>query len=110
MRPNMEVEMFIKWPEVSVALGIITKECMEESCILIGNPMYGHVDAVLLWMILLAKYLVNKCNLKRSKSNSCIFLRKYDKGNLELVMSVHVDDVFMADKTKTLKNIKEKMN
>ena len=44
------------------------------------------------------KYLVNECNLKRSKADSCILFRKYEKGKLEIVMSVHMDDVFMAGK------------
>ena len=35
------------------------------------------------------------------------FFMKYEKGELELVMSVHVDNVFMAGKPKTLKDIKE---
>ena len=37
----------------------------------------------------------------------CIFFWENEKGKLELVMSVHVDDVFMADKPETLKSIKE---
>ena len=65
-----------------------------------------NVDAAILCPILLAKYLVNKCNLKRSKADSYIFLRKDEKGKLELVMSVHVDDVFVAGNMETLKNIK----
>ena len=71
--------------------------------------MYGNVDAELLWIRLLGKYLVNECNLKRSKADSCIFFRKYEKGKLELVISVHVYDVFMAGKPETLKLIKEKI-
>ena len=72
--------------------------------------MYRNVDAVPLWIRLLAKYLVNKCNIKSSKGDSCILFRKDEKGKLELVMSVHVDDVFMAGKPETLKFIKEKFN
>ena len=32
--------------------------------------MYGNVGAALLWLRLLDKYLVNKCNLKRRKADS----------------------------------------
>ena len=35
------------------------------------------------------------------------FFRKYGKGKLELVMSVHVDDIYMAGKPEKLKVIKE---
>ena len=44
---NMPVEMLIECPESIVDLGIITKE-------------FGNVDAALLWLILLAKYLIKK--------------------------------------------------
>ena len=60
--------------------------------------MYGNVDAALLWLRLLAEYLVNECNLKMSKADSCISYRKDEKWKLELVMSVHVDNLFMAGK------------
>ena len=42
------------------------------------------------------------------------FFRKYEKGKLEIVTSVHVYDIFMAGNPETLKiikeNIKEKFN
>ena len=69
--------------------------------------MYRNGDAALIWIRLLYKYLVNECSLNRSKAYSCIFFWKDEKGKLELVMSVHVDDIFMADKLETLKVIKE---
>ena len=74
--------MYIEWPEVIVDLGIITKDFLEEYCILLGKSMYGDVDAALLWLRLLAKYLFNECNLKRSKADPCIFFRKYEKWRL----------------------------
>ena len=58
--------------------------------------MYENVDSELLWLKLLANYLVNECNLKRIKADSFILFRKYEKEKLELVMSVHVDGVFVA--------------
>ena len=57
--PNTEVDMYIEWPEGILYLGIITKEFLEEYCILLGNLMYGNVDAAILWIRLLANYLVN---------------------------------------------------
>ena len=69
--------------------------------------MYGNVDADLLWLILLAKYLINICYLKIIKSNSFVFHKKDDNGKLELVILVHVDDVFVTGKPETLKKIKE---
>ena len=71
----MEVKIYIEWPEGIVDLGIISKEFLGEYCILLGKSMYGNFDAVLLRLRLLADYLVNKCNLKRSKADSCIFFQ-----------------------------------
>ena len=89
-------------------LGIISEEFLREYCILLGKSMYENVDSELLWLKLLAKYLVNECNLKSIKADSFILFRKDEKGKLELVMSVHVDGVFVAGKPETLKVIKEK--
>ena len=92
----------------------MTNKFLEEYCIFIVKSMYKNIDAALLRIRLMAKYLVNKCNLKRSTADSCILFGKYEEGKLELVMSVHVDNVFMAGKPKTIKyikeNIKEKFN
>ena len=70
LHTNIPVDMFIKWPEGIVGLVIIMNEFLEEYCILIGKSMYGNVDADLLWLILLSKYLINECNPKRSKAES----------------------------------------
>ena len=102
--------MYIEWPEGILDLGIISKEFLREYCILLGKLMYGNVDSAILWLILLAKYLVNECNLRMSKAESCILFRKYEKNNLKLVMSVHVDDVSMAVNPEVLNIIKEKIN
>ena len=68
--------------------------------------MYGNVDAELLWLRLLAKYLVEEYNLKRSKAYSSVFFTNDKKGMLELVMLVHVEDVFMSGRLETLKKNK----
>ena len=57
---NMEVNMYIEWPEGIVDLGITSEEFLREYCILLGKLMYGNVHAALLWLRLLEKYLVNK--------------------------------------------------
>ena len=51
---------------------------MEEYFILILKLMYGNVDASILWLRLIAKYLMNKFNFKMSKYDSCNFFKKND--------------------------------
>ena len=109
LHPNMEVEIYIECIEGIVYLGIISKEFLKEYYILLGKLIYGKVDSALLWLRMMEQYLVNECNVKRSKADSCIFFRKYEKRKLELVMPVHVNNVFMAGKPETLKGIKEKI-
>ena len=76
--------------------------------------MYRHVDTDLLWLRLLAKYLIHEYNLKRSKADSCIFDKKDNKGKLELMIPVHVNNVIISGNPETLKNsqgkIKLKLN
>ena len=43
-------------------------------------------------------------------ADSCIFFSKVGKGKLKLVMSVRVDNVFMAVNMETLKKFEEKIN
>ena len=69
MHPYIPVEMFIEWPEGIVDLVIITKEFIEEYCILLGESIYGNVDAALLWLRLLDKYLIKECDMKRIQAD-----------------------------------------
>ena len=69
--------------------------------------MYGNVYAALLCLRLLVKYLFRECNIKRSKADYYIFFRKYEKGNVELIMSVHMNYVFVAGNLEVSKYIKE---
>ena len=57
--------------------------------------MYGNVDVALLWLMLSGKYLIKQCDMTISEVDSCIFYKKDGKGKLDIVMSVHIGDVFM---------------
>ena len=59
LNSDMPVEMFIEWPEGVLDLGIIVKEFLEEYCTIQEESMYSNLDADILWLILLAKYLIN---------------------------------------------------
>ena len=62
LHPDMPVDMFIEWPEGIVDLVITAKAFLEEYCILLGKLVYGNLDAVLLWLILISKYLIKNAN------------------------------------------------
>ena len=60
IHPDIPFDMFIEWPGDIVDLGITAKEFLEQYCILLENSMYGNVDADILWLRLLAKYLIKE--------------------------------------------------
>ena len=47
--------------------------------------------------------------MKISKAYSCILYVKNDDGELEFMISIHVDDMFMAERPGKLKKTKEMM-
>ena len=48
--------------------------------------------------------------MTRRRTDYCISYQKYDDTKLELVVSVYVDNVFMAGRPQTLEKIKEMVN
>ena len=69
--------------------------------------MYRNLDAALLWLRLLAKYLIKDCDMKISQSDLCILFNKYHQAKLELIMSVHVYDIFMTGRKDNFKKLKD---
>ena len=67
--------------------------------------MYGNVDAALLWLIILDKYLIKECNMTRIQAEYLILYNKDDGGKLDVVMSINVDCILMTGRLETLENI-----
>ena len=72
--------------------------------------MYGTTYEDLLWLRLLAKYLIQEINMPISKSYYWIFYKKDQDGKLELGIPIHIDDVFMSGIPETLEKIKKMIN
>ena len=64
--------------------------------------MYGNVDAAILWFILLSKWVIKECDIKIIQAESYIFYNKYDSRKLELMMSIHVENVLVEGSSETL--------
>ena len=56
---------------------------------------------------MLAKYVINKCSMTRIQEDSCIFYKKDDEEKLDIVVDVHIDNVFMLQKLETLEKLNE---
>ena len=69
--------------------------------------MYENVDVAILLLDRLSKYLIKICFLTKIQSELCILYRKHNRGKLELMMSVYIDEMFMAGKLDNLEKQKE---
>ena len=69
--------------------------------------MYVNVDAIIFWLRLLSKYLIEKWDTTRIRADLCIFYNKDDKKKLDLVISARVDYLFTAVKLVILKKLKD---
>ena len=49
LNAELEIPMYLEWPEEMVELGFITKEQHQKQCIKFIRSMYGNVDAALRW-------------------------------------------------------------
>ena len=87
-------ETFIEWPDGSVEIGFVDEQTVQEYCILLVNSMYGTVDAAILWMKDIGKYL-KKIGMTESKADPCIFYL-HQEGKLVLVVAVNVNDTLLA--------------
>ena len=100
----------MEWPEGIVELGFMTQEEADSTCAMLNMAMYGQVDAALLWLRTFGSYLEEKCDMKQSKADPCIFYRKdKETGELMLILSVHVDDVIVAGKSEYVEELKTKV-
>ena len=69
--------------------------------------MYAKVDVAILLLYLLSKYLIKICFLTKIHSELCILYKKHNRRKLELMMSIYIDEMFMAGKLENLEKRKE---
>ena len=69
--------------------------------------MFGNMETDLFWLRLLDKCLTKECSMTSSKAYFFIFYKKDDYGKLELVVSIHEDNLFMAGRLETLEKCEE---
>ena len=62
--------------------------------------MYGNIDAALLYFIRFKEYAISKngLDIKRSKSDPCLFYKKNELGRTVGVIVVYVDDCCLRER------------
>ena len=106
LEAEIDQEVFIEWPPGSVELGLCTESEYETYCIMLGRSMYGNVDAALRWSKTLESHLVNVMMMKQSLVDPCLYFWKDTEGQLILVVVIHVDDIALGGKKKTIEKFK----
>jgi hypothetical protein len=93
-RINKEYEQAAKDP---------TRWCLE-----LLKAAYGLKDAPLLWFLCISDYL-RSLGMKSSAHDSCLFMKIDSQGQLELLMSLHVDDTLLTGLTSSCIWLKDKL-
>ncbi len=111
LNADLDRPMYVEWPEGMVELGFMTQEEVEKYCIQLDRAMYGNVDAPIRWMRTFSKH-PKSIGMIQSKTDPCIFYKLDEKGELEIMMAVHVDDTVITGTRKSVdwcyKKIQEK--
>ena len=99
LNAELEIPMYLEWPDDMKKLGFITEEGEKTKCIKLIRSMYGNVDAALRWMKAFVKLCVSdKIGCQQSAIDPCLLYKMNEKGELILLIAVYVDDVLIAGK------------
>jgi hypothetical protein len=99
LNAELDKPMYVEWPEGIVELGFLTEKELEKYCIQLDRAMYGNVDAPLQWMRTFSKYLKEN-GMTQSKVDPCLFYSKNANGEMDLLLTLFVDDTLVAGKRK----------
>ena len=86
----------MEWLPGMVELGQIDHEEMKSNCLQLNKNIYGMVDAVLIFYKAYSVQLMKSMGMTQSKADACMFTRQDETGKTILIMSSHVDDIFVA--------------
>ena len=99
LNAELEIPMYLEWPDEMQRLGFISEEEQRTKCIKLIRSMYGNVDAALRWMKAFVKLCVSdEIGCEQSAVDPCLLFKRNKKGELILLIAVYVDDVLIAGK------------
>ena len=94
LEPSMDKEMYIEPHPAMVSCGFMTEAQRKETAILLLKSMYGNVDAAIKFFKELVKHVTDEkgMNMKQSLADPCVFYRLDKNTELDLLVTVTVDD------------------
>jgi len=99
--------MFVEWLPGMTELGFLSQEDAKDYvCMLIGG-MCGNVQAALAFFVEYKNHLIKRMKLEQSLTDPCVFFKKDNEGNLELMALTHVDDTLIAENEEEIENFKK---
>lgn len=63
------------------------------------RALYGLKQASLVWYTKLSKALMQQLGFERLMADACVFIRRNENGDIEIILSIHVDDMTISAKT-----------
>lgn len=107
LNAELEIPMYLEWPDEMRRLGFISEEEEKTKCIKLIRSMYGNVDAALRWMKAFVKLCISEeIGCEQSAVDPCLLFKKDEKGNLILLIAVYVDDVLIAGRKEDVDEFK----
>ena len=92
LNAELEIPMYLEWPEQMKNLGFITEEEEKTKCIKLVRSMYGDADAALRWMKAFVKACTSKeIGCKQSEVDPCLLFKHDEYGELKLLITIYVD-------------------
>ena len=107
---EMDMDMYIEWPEGMLELGFITQEEHNGYCIKLEKSMYGNVDAALKYFKVYSKYLREEMKMIQSETDPCIFFIKNEQSETELIAAIYVDDTMLVGTNEKIEWFKRSIN
>jgi hypothetical protein len=77
---------------------ILPKRIFSDTIVRVKNSLYGEKQAAYLWYKSLSEILINlNCNCLIS--DQCIFIRKDNRGEIDMIILIFVDDILIGSRT-----------
>jgi hypothetical protein len=68
------------------------------------NSLYGEKQAAFIWYQTLAKFLIMDLRFTRLVNDSCTFIKKNSREEIEIIVCIHVDDISVYSSNSEIQN------
>src|SRR5687768_17376158 len=79
------------------------------TCIRLLKSTYGNVNAAQKFYKTYADHLINRMNMTRSQMDACVFFKKKQKKQIDLLASCHMDDTMISGSEESIAEFKRQV-